>query len=142
VEHPDRPFSHGVQRRPNCIADPNLPRDQRTISLWYNVNAFALPSTPGIFGTCGRGIIDGPGVKVLHGGLFKRFKAERFNIRFGMEATNILNHPNWGNLSSGALRLDNTSGRAKITDASGATSGSAGDAAGPRSMRMDLRVEF
>src|SRR5258708_30558629 len=83
-----------VQRRPNCIADPNLPRDQRTISLWYNVNAFALPSTPGIFGTCGRGIIDGPGVKVLHGGLFKRFKAERFNIRFGMEATNILNHPN------------------------------------------------
>jgi len=88
------------------------------------------------------GVIDGPGVKVLHGGLFKRFKAERFNIRIGMEATNILNHPNWGNLSSGALRLDNTSGRAKITDASGATSGSAGDAAGPRSMRMDLRVEF
>jgi len=131
-----------VQRRPNCIADPNLPKDQRTIGLWYDVTAFALPSTPGIFGTCGRGIIDGPGVKVLHGGLFKRFKAERFNIRFGMEATNILNHPNWGNLSSGALRLDNTSGRAKITDASGATSGSAGDASGPRSMRMDLRVEF
>jgi len=48
------------------------------------------------------GVIDGPGVKVLHGGLFKRFKAERFNIRIGMEATNILNHPNWGNLSFGS----------------------------------------
>jgi hypothetical protein len=32
---------------------------------------------------------------VLHGGLFKRIKAERLNIRFGIQATNILNHPNW-----------------------------------------------
>ena len=131
-----------VMRRPDCVADPNLPRDQRTIGLWYNVNAFVLPYTPGVFGTCGRGIVDGPGVKVLHGGLYKRIKVERFEIRFGMQATNILNHPNWGNLSSGALRLDNASGRGKITDASGATPGSAGDAAGPRSMRLDLRVEF
>ena len=128
-------------RRPDCVADPNLPKDPRTIGLWYNINAFALPATPGILGTCGRGIIDGPGVKVLHGGVFKTMKAERFNIRFGMQATNILNHPNWGNLSSGALRLDSSS-RGRITDASGATSGSAGDAAGPRAMRLDLRVEF
>ena len=78
----------------------------------------------------------------MHGGLFKSFQTERFRIRVGTQVTNILNHPNWSNLSSGALSLDNTSGRAKITDASGATSGSAGDASGPRSMRMDLRVEF
>jgi hypothetical protein len=132
-----------VQRRPDCIANPNLPKDQRTIAVWYNVNAFALPSTPGVFGTCGRGIIDGPGLKVLHGGLYKRIRAgERFNARFGMQATNILNHPNWGNLSAGALRVDNTSARARITDAAGATSGSAGDASGARSMRLDLRIEF
>ena len=84
-----------VQRRPDCIADPNLPKDQRTIGLWYNINAFAMPSTPGVFGGYGRGIIEGPGVRVLHGGLFKRIKAERLNIRFGIRATNILNHPNW-----------------------------------------------
>jgi hypothetical protein len=84
-----------VQRRPDCIADPNLPKDQRTIGLWYNINAFAMPSTPGVFGGYGRGIIEGPGVRVLHGGLFKRIKAERLNIRFGILATNILNHPNW-----------------------------------------------
>ncbi len=131
-----------VVRRPNCIADPNLPADQRTIGVWYNVNAFTLPATPGVFGTCGRGIIDGPGVKVLHTGLSKRFKAERFNIRFSLQATNVLNHPNWSNLSGSALRLDNTSARAKITSAGGATAGSAGDASFARTMRADLRVEF
>jgi len=118
-----------VQRRPDCIADPNLPKDQRTIGLWYNINAFAMPSTPGVFGGYGRGIIEGPGVRVLHGGLFKRIKAERLNIRFGIQATNILNHANWGNFSSAAPRLASST-RGKITDASGATSGSAGDAAG------------
>ena len=78
----------------------------------------------------------------MHGGLFKTFLAERFHIRVGTQVTNILNHPNWSNLSSGALSLDNTSGRAKITGAGGATNGSAGDAPGPRVMRLDLRVDF
>ncbi|MBI3697146.1 MAG: hypothetical protein HY238_20215 [Acidobacteria bacterium] len=67
---------------------------------------------------------------------------ERFQFRLGTQVTNILNHPNWSNLSSGALRLDNSSGRAKITGADGATPGSAGDAAGPRVMRLDLRIDF
>ena len=132
-----------VARRPDCIADPNLPSDQRSMDAWYNISAFRLPSTPGVWGSCGRGILMGPGVGVLHGGLLKRTRiAERFEVRIGAQVTNILNHPNWSNLSSGALRLDNTSSRARITGASGATSGSAGDAAGPRVMRLDLRVEF
>ena len=78
----------------------------------------------------------------MHGAMFKTFKLERFRFRIGTQITNILNHPNWSNLSSGALSLDNTSGRAIITGASGATSGSAGDAAGPRAMRLDLRIDF
>ena len=80
---------------------------------------------------------------MLHSGMFKSFKAgERFRFRLGTQITNILNHPNWSNLSSGALRLDNSNGRAKITGADGATSGSAGDASGPRVMRLDLRIDF
>ena len=78
---------------------------------------------------------------VMHGGLFKSFQAERFRIRVGTQVTNILNHPNWSNLSSGALSLDNTSGRARITGASGATNGSAGDAPGPRVMRLDAALD-
>jgi len=54
----------------------------------------------------------------------------------------FVNHPNWSNLSANALRLDNASDRAQITGAAGATSGSAGDAAGPRVLRLDLRIDF
>lgn len=132
-----------VARRPDCVSDPNLPSGRQSISAWYDANAFRLPTTPGVFGNCGRSIIKGPAVRVLHGGMFKRFRiGERFSFRLGTQVTNIFNHPNFSNLSDAALRLDNTSGRAKITGAQGATSSSAGDAPGPRVMRLDLRIEF
>ncbi|MBI1898368.1 MAG: carboxypeptidase regulatory-like domain-containing protein [Acidobacteria bacterium] len=132
-----------VTLRPDCISDPNLPPSQQSIGAWYDVNAFRLPSTPGVFGTCGRGIIAGPGVGVMHAALFKTFTAgEGFKIRLGTQVTNVLNHPNWSNLSANAMRLDNSSGRAQITSAGGATSSSAGDASGPRVLRLDLRIDF
>ncbi|MGH9782699.1 MAG: TonB-dependent receptor domain-containing protein, partial [Terriglobia bacterium] len=132
-----------VAYRPNCVADPNLPDSRRTIDAWYDVTAFRLPTTPGVFGSCGRSVIEGPAVRVLHAGVFKRFSiAERFVARVGFQAVNAFNHPNWSNLSGGALRLDNTTARARITSADGATSGSAGDAPGARVLRLDLRVEF
>jgi hypothetical protein len=75
--------------------------------------------------------------------MFKNFRiAERANIRVGTQATNVMNHPNWSNLAGGALSLDNTSARARITGAGGATSGSAGDAPGPRVLRLDVRIDF
>ncbi|MBI3682033.1 MAG: hypothetical protein HY235_16745 [Acidobacteria bacterium] len=132
-----------VAYRPDCVANPNLPDDRRSITAWYDVSAFRLPATPGVFGSCGRSVIEGPGVRVLHAGVFKRISfTERFSARLGLQAVNAFNHPNWGNLGGGALRLDNTSARARITDAGGATSGSAGDAPGARGLRLDLRIEF
>jgi hypothetical protein len=129
-----------VAYRPNCISDPNA--GTQTIQRWFDVNAFQLPTVPGVFGTCGRSVIHGPAVRVMHGAMFKTFNLERFRFRIGTQVTNILNHPNWSNLSAGALSLDNPSGRAVITGAAGATSGSAGDAAAPRAMRLDLRIDF
>lgn len=132
-----------VARRPDCLFDPNFPSDRQSIDAWFDVTAFRLPTTPGVFGSCGRSIIRGPAVRVMHGGMYKRFRvAERFSIRVGTQVTNILNHPNWSNLSANALRLDNTSARARITGAEGATSGSVGDSPGPRVMRLDMRIEF
>jgi hypothetical protein len=132
-----------VAYRPDCIANPNFPDDRRSIDAWYDVTAFRLPTTPGVFGNCGRSVIEGPGVRVLHAGVFKRFSiAERFSARIGFQAVNAFNHPNWSNLAGGALRLDNTSARARITGADGATSGSAGDAPSQRVLRLDLRIEF
>jgi hypothetical protein len=96
-----------------------------------------------VFGSCGRGIIQGPAVRVLHGGMFKRFNlGERFSFRLGAQVTYFFNHPNWSNLSASALQLDHVSARARITGAGGATSSSAGDAAGAGEMRLDLRIEF
>ncbi len=141
IQHTTSRTPPNVTYRPDCVSDPNLPN--RTIDAWYDVNAFRLPTIPGVFGNCGRGIITGPPVHVLHAGLFKTFRvAERYRIRLGTQVTNALNHPNWSNLSSAALRLDNTSARAQITGAAGATSSSAGDAAGPRVLRLDLRIDF
>jgi hypothetical protein len=132
-----------VAYRPDCVSDPNFPASRQSIDAWYDVNAFRLPTTPGVFGTCGRSLIQGPAVRVLHAGLFKRFRfGERVSARLGTQVTNAFNHPNFSSLSENALRLDNTSNRARVTGASGATSASAGDAAGPREMRLDLRIEF
>jgi hypothetical protein len=130
-----------VNYRPNCSGDPNYSHDQQTLGAWYNVNAFSLPATPGVFGTCERGIINGPGVRVLHASLYKNFRfGERLNIRLGTQATNILNHPNYGNLSANALRIDNTSARAQVNSIY--SSGAVGDAAGPRVLRLDVRIDF
>ncbi len=131
-----------ISLRPDCLSDPNLKPGEQTIGRWFDVNAFRLPTTPGVFGTCGRGIIRGPAVRVMHGGLFKNFQLERFRVRLGTQVTNVLNHPNWSNLGGGALSMDNTTARGRITGASGTTAGSAGDAPGPRVIRLDLRIDF
>jgi len=132
-----------VTRRPDCVSDPNLPASQRSLDRWYDVTAFRLPTVPGLFGSCGRGVIDGPGVGVVHAGMHKRFRlGERFSFYTGLQAVNVTNHPNWSNLSGNALRLDVTTARARITGAGGATDTSAGDGAGSRVMRLDLRIEF
>jgi hypothetical protein len=142
IAHTTSQTPPNVAYRPDCLSDPNF-SSGRSIDAWYDVTAFRLPTTPGVFGSCGRGVIKGPPVQTLHGGLFKTFRAgERYKVRFGTQITNILNHPNWSNLSSSALRLDNTSARAQITSAGGATSSSAGDASGPRVIRLDLRIDF
>jgi Carboxypeptidase regulatory-like domain/TonB dependent receptor len=130
-----------VNFRPDCVAEPNYSHEEQSLGAWYNVGAFSLPTTPGVFGNCERGIIHGPGVRVLHGGLYKNFKiGERLTVRLGTQATNVLNHTNYGNLSGSALRIDNTSGRGKITGVY--SSGAVGDAAGPRSLRLDMRIDF
>lgn len=130
-----------VNYRPSCPSDPNYSDDQQSLGAWYNVSAFSLPTTPGVFGDCERGVIHGPGVRVLHGGLYKTVKVgERLSVRLGAQAINILNHTNYANLSANAMRIDNTSSRGKITGVY--SSGAVGDAAGPRVVRLDLRIEF
>jgi hypothetical protein len=132
-----------VNYRPDCLANPNFPAGDRTIGAWYDVTAFAMPTRPGVFGSCGRAIIEGPGLAVLSAGLFKRIGIrEKVNLRLGAMATNVPNHPNFPFLPSSALRLDNTSGRARIESVDWFTAPARMDPGGPREIRLDLRLEF
>ena len=69
----------------------------QTSQNFYNLNAFALPPTnAGRFGSCGVGILQGPGMIDVDMGLAKRFQiGERMHVRFEATFTNVINHTNF-----------------------------------------------
>jgi hypothetical protein len=75
-----------------------LPSDQQSISRWFDVTAFAIPS-PQAYGNAGRNILRGPGSTNVDMALSKSFRWEarasrRLQIR--SEFFNTLNHTNLG----------------------------------------------
>ena len=63
---------------------------------WFNPNAFVL-STPGTWGTLGRGTYTGPGLANVDLSLFKRIAmSEKMNLQFRAECFNIQNRANFG----------------------------------------------
>jgi hypothetical protein len=96
-----------ANNRPDVVygISPNLPRDQRTASHWFNPAAFAIPpatdSVTGLprYGNAGRNIVMGPGLNNCDGSLSKIFpvRGERRRIVVRMDMFNIMNHPNWAN---------------------------------------------
>ena len=88
-----------VTRRPDILRNPNLPKDQRSVTRWFDTGAFA-PAQPGQFGTSAKGVIKGPGLNIFNMGLHKNFEfAEHMRFRWEMTAVNMFNHPNWSNPS-------------------------------------------
>ena len=79
-----------------------------TTQNFFNLNAFALPpANAGRFGTCGVGILHGPGMIDVDGGLAKRFNlGERMHVRFEATFTNVLNRTNF---APPALNIGNPS---------------------------------
>ena len=123
--------------RPNILQNPNLASGQRSVNDWYNVAAFAAPS-PGAFGTSSKGTIIGPGSFTVNSGIAKNFAIhERLRMRAEFTATNILNHPNWGNPG---LTINNLASAGII---SSTQSGGGGlDPSGARACRLGLRAEW
>jgi len=131
-----------VTIRPNILTDPNIPDSQRSIKNWFNVGAFGPPS-PGQFGTSAKGVIVGPSMWIIDSGIAKNFAiTERARLRCDFAATNILNHPNWGNPGLNITSL----GTAGVITTTGYGNGSAGgvglDASGARAFRLGLRLEW
>jgi hypothetical protein len=66
-----------------------------TPSCWFSPSAFALP-LPGQYGNAGRNILRGPAFAQFDLKLQKVFELkEGTKLTFGVEAYNLLNHPNF-----------------------------------------------
>jgi hypothetical protein len=84
-------IGQGPAQRPNCLRDPNLPSDQRTIDRYFDTSAFT-PAAFGTFGSCGRNIVSGPGFKDFDLAVTKliRFTESR-SLELRMETFNLFN---------------------------------------------------
>jgi len=93
---PSNTGSQGLLR-PNQLRNGNLPRDQRSPNLWFDINAFAIPDpSTFVFGNAGRNTLIGPGQNVFDGSLRKVFAVtESQRIEFRAEFFNAFNHPNF-----------------------------------------------
>lgn len=86
----------GIQR-PNRVADPNLPSDQRTTERYFNTAAFTQAPQFTI-GNSSRNPVAGPGYQSADLMIGKTFTiTERFRAQFRAEAFNVSNTPPLGN---------------------------------------------
>ena len=84
-----------ASQRPQLVADPDLPSDQRTPARWFNTAAFTTPQQYQ-YGNAGRGIIEGPGLGNLDLAVLRNFVvSERMRVEFRFEAFNVTNHTNF-----------------------------------------------
>jgi hypothetical protein len=125
-----------VTLRPDILRDPNLPSSQRTVSRWFDPTAFGPPQ-PGSFGTAAKGVIVGPGNVVFDAGLAKRFRlGERARARLELTATNVFNHPSFGNPSVNISNAATVGVIGSVKDSSDL------DQSGARSFRTAIRLEW
>ena len=129
------------QVRPDCIGNPNLsdPTPQR----WFDLSAFAVPAN-GMYGTCGRGIIVGPGISNFDFSLLKSVKlTERAKLQFQAKASDAFNHPIFNNPGSFPYVevLDSTNGN-RLRSVLGHLSNRGSFGAGYRMIEVGARIEF
>lgn len=129
-----------VTIRPNATGDPNT--GPQTVNDWFNVGAFTPPAK-GMFGTSAKGVIIGPSSWVIDSQVAKNFAiTERLRLRAELGATNLLNHPNWGNPGLNISSLGSAGVITSVGYGNGTTGGVGLDASGQRSLRLGVRVEW
>ncbi|MGA2351671.1 MAG: carboxypeptidase regulatory-like domain-containing protein [Terracidiphilus sp.] len=79
------------------VGNGSLPKGQRTLSQWFNTQAFAVP-TAGTWGNSGRNILQGPGTKTVDFSLFKDTHLTGSKVlQLRAEAFNLANTPQFNN---------------------------------------------
>jgi len=114
--------------RANLVGDPNLSKDARGLTGWFNKSAFAV-GPAGAYGNSRPGIIAQPGMWNININLTRTFDVhEGQKLDFRAEMFNVLNHTNWGNANTS---MNNTNYN-KITAANG----------DPRIIQFALKYSF
>jgi trimeric autotransporter adhesin len=105
----------------------SLPRSERTAQKFFDTAAFSIPSGP--YGTAGRNTITGPASSTVNLSMRKSFRLDENNRRFDIswQIQNLLNHPNWGSVSTTVNAL---------------SFGQVTSVRAMRSMTVDLRIRF
>lgn len=81
--------------RPDLVGDPRLSGSGRSISRWFNTDAFRAQA-PFRFGTAGRSILTGPTISNIDTSLIKTFPIrESFRVEVRAEFFNLFNHANF-----------------------------------------------
>jgi hypothetical protein len=106
-----------------------------------NGNPILVNPAPGQVGTLGRNTIVGPSSVNLDMNLLKRIRlAETKNLEFGVNAANVLNHPNFGNPNINI----NSTGSGTVTGTTGTNTafGRITTATAARRFTMSARLNF
>jgi hypothetical protein len=123
--------------RASVIGQPRLDPGQRTLSRWFNTEAFLPPERmiQGRFGDAGRNILIGPGFTEWDIALLKNFPLrENLGLQFRAESFNTWNHPAFTGLNT-TVRFD---AAGKPTQSYGAVTSS-----GPgRTLSFGLKLLF
>ena len=129
------------QVRPDCLGNPNL--SNPTPTDWFNESVFALPAA-GTYGTCGRGIIVGPGIVNLNLGLRKTFKlSERAKFQVRATASDALNHPLFSTPGNyGLVEVISSTNGNQLTSTPGSTDNRGSFGAGYRIIEVGGRIDF
>jgi len=93
-------FLGGIALRPNLVGNPILPKDERTIDRYFNIEAVRLPTLDQPFGNAGRNIGRGDSFYQFDFGLQKNFALPFINeaskLEFRTEFFNFFNKTNFG----------------------------------------------
>jgi hypothetical protein len=89
----------------------SLPKGQRTLSQWFNTQAFAVPAA-GTYGNSGRNILEGPGTKTVDFSIFKdTHLTESKVLQLRAEAFNLANTPQFNNPAATVGTYNATTGK-------------------------------
>ena len=100
-------LNNGTRNRPDMNGNPNWSGSQRTTFTWFDVSKFSIPAQY-TYGNEPKNFLRGPALTSVDFALQKAVTIhENYNIALRMEASNFLNHPNFGipNATFGAPNL-------------------------------------